>query len=165
MRRKDREISCINDKLAIIEKCKVCRIGLSLNDYPYVVPLNYGYTCENQILTLYFHGANTGKKIDIIKQNNNACFEIDCDTGLVAGEKPCDYSFEFKSIIGFGKIFLLETNDEKTKGLSCLMKHQTGREIECHFTEEELKNLCVFKIAVKEFTGKQKTFGKTGNTN
>ena len=35
----------------------------------------------------------------MIKNNSNACFEIDCDTKLVEGEKPCDYGYEFKSII------------------------------------------------------------------
>jgi nitroimidazol reductase NimA-like FMN-containing flavoprotein (pyridoxamine 5'-phosphate oxidase superfamily) len=156
LRRKDREIADINDKIAIIEECKFCRLGLCENDSPYVVPLNYGYTYENERLTLFFHGALEGKKIDIIKKNNNACFEIDCDTKLIDGEKSCNYSYEFKSVIGFGKIIFLETNDEKSTGLRCLMKHQTGREIGHNFSEDELKNVCVFKMLVEEFTGKQK---------
>jgi nitroimidazol reductase NimA-like FMN-containing flavoprotein (pyridoxamine 5'-phosphate oxidase superfamily) len=44
MRRKDREITNVNDKIAIISECKVCRLGLSENNYPYIVPVNYGYT-------------------------------------------------------------------------------------------------------------------------
>jgi len=83
MRRKDKEISAIEEKLEIIAKCKFCRLGLSENNYPYVVPLNYGFSYENEKLTLFFHGAMEGKKIDIIKNNNKACFEIDCDTKLV----------------------------------------------------------------------------------
>jgi nitroimidazol reductase NimA-like FMN-containing flavoprotein (pyridoxamine 5'-phosphate oxidase superfamily) len=82
MRRKDKEIADINEKMSIIEECKFCRLGLSENNYPYVIPINYGYTYENETLTLYFHGAIEGKKIDIIQKNNNACFEIDCDTKL-----------------------------------------------------------------------------------
>ncbi|GBU25577.1 hypothetical protein R83H12_02227 [Fibrobacteria bacterium R8-3-H12] len=42
MRRKDKEIIGINEKLEIIAKCKICRLGLSENNYPYIVPLNYG---------------------------------------------------------------------------------------------------------------------------
>ena len=160
MRRKDKEITDINDKIAIIEKCKVCRLGLSENNIPYVVPLNYGYTYENGILTLYFHGANEGKKIEIIKENNNACFEIDCDTNLIEAENPCDYGYEFRCIIGFGKIFFMESNDEKTKGLNLLMKHQTGKNTEYDFTENELNNVCVYKMVIDEFTGKQKVLVK-----
>jgi nitroimidazol reductase NimA-like FMN-containing flavoprotein (pyridoxamine 5'-phosphate oxidase superfamily) len=104
MRRKDKEITGVNEKLEVIAKCKVCRLGLSENNYPYIVPLNYGFSYDDEKLTLYFHGALEGKKIDMIKKNNNACFEIDCDTKLVEGENPCDFGYEFKSIIGFGKI-------------------------------------------------------------
>ena len=156
MRRKDKEITDINDIIAIIRKCKVCRLGLSENNIPYVVPLNYGYTYENENLVLYFHGANQGKKLKIIKENNNACFEIDCDTKLIEAENPCDYGYEFRCVIGFGKIFFMEKNDEKIFGLNLLMKQQTGRNIEYDFSENELNNVCVYKMVINEFTGKQK---------
>jgi nitroimidazol reductase NimA-like FMN-containing flavoprotein (pyridoxamine 5'-phosphate oxidase superfamily) len=156
MRRKEREITEISEKIAIIDKCKVCRLGLSENNLPYVIPLNFGYVYENEKLTLFFHAAPEGRKIDIIEKNNNACFEIDCDTGLIEGNTACKYSYEFKSIIGFGKIIFLETDNEKSNGLKYLMKHQTGNETEWHFSEDDLKNVCVFKMDVNEFTGKQK---------
>jgi nitroimidazol reductase NimA-like FMN-containing flavoprotein (pyridoxamine 5'-phosphate oxidase superfamily) len=156
MRRKDKEISAIADKLAIIAKCKICRLGLSKNNCPYIVPLNYGYAYESEKLTLFFHGAKEGKKIGMMQSNNNACFEIDCDTKLVEGEKACDYGYEFRSIIGTGKIFFLKTNSEKANGLNKIMKHQTGKEMEHSFAEDDLNNVCVYKMAVDEFTGKQK---------
>jgi nitroimidazol reductase NimA-like FMN-containing flavoprotein (pyridoxamine 5'-phosphate oxidase superfamily) len=155
LRRKDREITDINDKLAIIEKCKFCRIGLCENNFPYVVSLNYGYTYENDELTLFFHGALEGKKIDIIKKNNNACFEIDCDTSLIEREEASHYSYAYKSVIGFGKIIFMEHNEEKSTGLKHLMKHQTGKEFMYDFSEDVLKKVCVFKMVVEEFTGKQ----------
>ena len=156
MRRKDKEISGTDEKLEIIAKCKVCRLGLSENNYPYIIPLNYGYSRDDGKLTLYFHSAPDGRKIDIIRKNNNACFEIDCDTNLIEGENPCNYSYEFKSIIGFGKIVLLSTKDEKINGLNYLMKQQTGKDIKHGFSENELKNVVVFKIQVDEFSGKQR---------
>jgi len=164
MRRKDREIQEIADKLTIIEKCKYCRIGLSENNYPYIVPLNYGYSYEDEKLTLFFHSAIEGKKIDIIKNNNNACFEIDCDTKLIEGEKACNYGYEYRSIIGFGKIIFLETNAEKNDGLNKLMQHQTGEKINYTFNENELKNVLVFKLVVENFTGKERILN-IGNNN
>ena len=47
MRRSDREITFIEEKLAVIEKNKVMRLAMVDNGRPYVVPLNYGYTYEN----------------------------------------------------------------------------------------------------------------------
>jgi len=156
MRRKDREITDINEKLTIIQKCKVCRIGLSENNFPYVIPLNYGYTFEKEILTLFFHSAPEGKKLDIIKKNNDACFEIDCDSKLIEGEQACNYGYAYKSIIGFGKIEIIENPDEKIYALNMLMKHQTEKDIAHKFTNDQIKNVCAYKMVVTDYTGKQR---------
>ena len=160
MRRKNREIKSVNDKLNIIKKCKVCRIGLSENNMPYIVPLNYGYDFCNNTLTLFFHSAKEGKKVDIIKNNNNACFEVDCDDLLIEGEKACNYSYAYKSIIGFGKIIIIEDINEKSDALNKIMKHQTEKDIIYDFSDEELKNVIIYKLVVEEFTGKQKVIEK-----
>jgi nitroimidazol reductase NimA-like FMN-containing flavoprotein (pyridoxamine 5'-phosphate oxidase superfamily) len=160
VRRKDKEITNINDKLSIIKKCKVCRIGLSENNKPYIVPLNYGYDFENNTLTLFFHSANEGRKMDIIKNNNNACFEVDCDTKLIEAEKVCKYSYLYKSIVGFGNIILIEDINDKTDALNKIVKHQTERETNYTFSFEEIKNITIYKMVVEEFTGKQKIIDK-----
>ena len=157
MRRKDKEITTVKDKLAIVEKCKVCRVGLCDNNQPYVVPLNYGYSFQDSKLTLYFHSAKDGKKTDMINNNHKACFEIDCDTKLIEGETACRYNYEFKSIIGFGEIQMLETAEEKKEGLNRLMKHQTGKDSEFTFEDREVEKVLVYKMEVTEFTGKIKT--------
>jgi nitroimidazol reductase NimA-like FMN-containing flavoprotein (pyridoxamine 5'-phosphate oxidase superfamily) len=158
MRRQDREITDINAKLNIIKKCKVCRIGLSENNMAYIVPLNYGYSFEKNVLTLFFHSATEGKKIDIIKNNNKACFEIECDTKLIVAEKACDYGYAYKSIIGFGKIFFLDHLAEKIDGLNKIMKHQVEKENIHGFTNGDLDHVSVYKLIVDKFTGKQKDF-------
>ena len=158
MRRKDKEIVNTEDKITIINTCKVCRLGLSENNKPYIIPLNYGYSFENSVLTLFFHGALEGKKAAIIKNNNKACFEVDCDAALIEGDRACNYSCAFKSILGFGEIIVLETKEEKNNGLNKIMRHQTGKETVYDFTGEQLKNVMVYKMEVKEFTGKQKEF-------
>ena len=79
MRKKEREITDIGEIEKIIRKATVCRLGLALNDVPYVVPLSFGYADK----TLYLHGAKEGKKLDIIRQNNRVCFEVDVDSEVV----------------------------------------------------------------------------------
>ena len=158
MRRQDREITDINEKINIIKKCKVCRIGLSENNVPYVIPLNYGFSFDNNTLTLFFHGAMEGKKMDIIKNNNTACFEIDCDTKLLEAESVCKYGFAFRSIIGFGKMAILENHEEKIIAMNIILKHQTEKESAYEFSPNQLSNVCVYKMVVEDFTGKQKNF-------
>lgn len=43
MRRKDREITDIEEIRDIIEKCKVCRLAMQDEEGLYLVPLNFGY--------------------------------------------------------------------------------------------------------------------------
>ena len=157
MRRKEREVVQIDELLAIIDTCKVCRLGLAEEHQAYVVPLNFGYTYDNNALTLYFHGAHVGKKIEAIKKNNKACFELDCDHQLIARESACNYSFAYASIIGFGTITFITTEEEKVNALNSIMKHQIGKEIHHEYKTEQLKAVAVYKINVSEFTGKRIT--------
>ncbi|MDR1316899.1 MAG: pyridoxamine 5'-phosphate oxidase family protein, partial [Spirochaetales bacterium] len=109
MRRKNREIESIEEKLAILAKYKVCRLAMADGGMPYIVPLNYGYEYAQGILTLYFHGAGEGKKIDILKKNPHVCFEIDGEGSLIdGGGNACQYSYAYESIIGFGSLMFLE---------------------------------------------------------
>jgi nitroimidazol reductase NimA-like FMN-containing flavoprotein (pyridoxamine 5'-phosphate oxidase superfamily) len=158
MRRKDREIIDINEKIKIIDTCKVCRLAMADDNQPYIIPLNFGYVYKNDILTLYFHGSFQGMKIDILKKNDKVCFEIDCNHALIEGDEPSKYSFAFESIIGFGKIIFIETTEEKSYGLNQIMKHQTGRDILYQYPEDQLKSVHVYKMEVATFTGKRKPF-------
>ena len=59
MRRKEKEITDIKSIEEIINKAKVCRLALSLDDTPYVVPVCFGYNGE----TIYIHSAKEGQNI------------------------------------------------------------------------------------------------------
>ena len=155
MRRRDREITD-NEKIKeIIKACDCCRLGLNDNGKVYIVPLNFGFTEENEKYTFYFHGAKTGRKLDIIKQNNYAGFEFDTNHEIYTkGDKACDYTARFQSIIGNGKITIIENSNEKMKALLELMKHNTGKS-EWEFDERMIKAVTVFKLEVEEMSCKE----------
>ena len=46
MRRKDREVTEMEEIQQIFDECKVCRIGIMDENGPYIVPVNYGYVRE-----------------------------------------------------------------------------------------------------------------------
>ena len=152
MRRKDREVTDIQELLSIVEECRICHVGLLDDKGVYIVPLNYGFEYVNKQLILYFHSAQVGRKIDAIIKNPNVCVEMDCDHRLIEGEKACDFSFGFKSVIGNGVATILSNYDEKLKGLSLLMKHETLKEYA--FDENMVNHVSVIKVIVNEFSGK-----------
>lgn len=152
MRRKDREVTDINELLDIIQECRICHLGMQDDKGIYIVPLNYGFEYVENQLNLYFHSAKVGRKIDALKLNPNVCIEMDYDHRLIEGDKACDYSFGFKSIIGNGQVSFVEDYNEKLKGLQLLMHHETMKEFE--FDEKMVNMVTVMKVVVHEFTGK-----------
>ena len=85
MRRKDREVTNIDEILQIIERAKILHLGLFDSEYPYVLPLHYGYEYTEGSLIFYLHSAKEGHKLDLIKNNPNVCIEMECDVNLVSG--------------------------------------------------------------------------------
>ena len=66
MRRKDREITDFHKMIEILNACDCCRIGLVDENEAYIVPMNFGYEVVDNSLTLYFHCAKEGKKLDAL---------------------------------------------------------------------------------------------------
>ncbi|MCL2157323.1 MAG: pyridoxamine 5'-phosphate oxidase family protein [Methanobrevibacter sp.] len=155
MRRKDKEVVSIENIIEIIKRCEVCRIAFFDKDYPYIIPLNfgYGYSYENDELSLYFHGASRGKKISLIENNPKAGFEMDCSLNLVTGEIPCDFSMEYESVCGNGEIEILN-GEEKIEGLKIIM-NQYSQDKNYDFNKKGLNHFTVFKLKVNEVSGKK----------
>ncbi len=154
MRRKDREITEWNELLKIIKKCDVCRLALFDEDYPYIIPLNFGFTYEDHQLKLYFHSAKEGKKLDLITKNSKAAFEMDCSHELVTGPEACNYSMNYESICGHGTITLLD-QDQKEYALRQIMNQYT-EDTSLRFHEGYLNAVTVYELSVEHITGKSR---------
>lgn len=153
MRRKDRQVSDFDEILAIMNKCDVCRLAMVDNGKPYIVPMNFGYSvCENSI-TLYFHSAGEGRKIDILKSNPAVCVEMDCAHKLITGDKACDYTMDFESLIGNGTVEFVESDDEKVFAFTQIMQKYSDIGT-FKFDENLLKRTTLFKVRVSDFIGK-----------
>jgi len=161
MRRKDREVTDIKAIEEILLQCKTCHVAMVDDGLPYVVPMSYGYkfVCDG-VLELYLHSASEGRKLDILRRNNNVCFEVSCEGEPVNAETPCNSGYYFSSIIGFGEAVFIKDTDEKCEALSIMFKHQADRDVK--FTGDQAERLCVFKIVSADFIGKKKPRPDTG---
>jgi len=149
MRKKEREINDKEEIEAILKKATVMRIALANGDMPYIVPVAFGYKAG----VIYFHSSRKGMKMDIIRKNNNICFEVETDVALVEGEKPCNFNFEYRSVIGFGTAHILESDEEKRKGFDIIMTHYADPPFE--YKPQGLKAACVVKIGIDGMKGKK----------
>ena len=150
MRRKDKEIKDKEIIKQLLSGSDICRIAMIDGNRPYMVPLNYGYTGS----ALYFHSASTGKKIDILKQNNRVCFEIEYYNEIIRDEIPCEWTAKYRSLIGYGTVEFITDHEEKKKGLDVIMAHY-GKTGTNSYKDQNIENIVILKLSIEEISGKQ----------
>ena len=149
MRRNEKEITDKSEIESIIQQSLVCRLALSDNGSPYIVPLCFGYS-DN---TLYFHSAKEGKKREILERNNNVCFEFDVGTEVKPGKTGCDWGMKYRSVIGFGEAFIVEDLEEKRRALGIIMAQYADQVYK--LTDAAVKETLVIKVEISSMTGKK----------
>jgi uncharacterized protein len=154
MRRSDREVSDIEAIEEIIKTADACRIAIANDNIPYIVTLNFGYISHPEQI-MYFHCANEGRKLDMIRRNNYVCFEMDTDHKIISGKNGCDWGMSYKSIIGYGNISIITDEKGKTEGLNCIMAHYGGSR-EYLFDEKVVEQTTILRLKIIEMTGKKK---------
>lgn len=156
MRISDKEIKDPEILLEILNQSEVCRIALCDGGKPYLVPMNFAYS-ENK---LYLHSATGGRKIDILKENNNICFQMDIKTQMVRSENPCSWGMKYLSVIGSGKAHLIDDLSGKKEVLDIIMGKYSQKSVKSseksfEYSDESLNNVLVIKVEVEEITGKK----------
>ena len=156
MRRKEREVLDSNKINEIILSCDCCRIGLNTDKAPYIVPLNFGYETINNIPTFYFHGAKEGRKMALIHENPFVGFELDTNGEVVGEGAACEYSYYYQSVIGTGKITIVDDLSEKLTAFQLIMKHYTQKE-HWDIPESALQATTILKLEADEMSCKEHT--------
>lgn len=152
MRRNERKVTDIAEIKAFLDECKVCRVAFSGEDAPYIVPMNMAYDLEDGKLSLYFHCASEGRKIDLLTRNPKVGFEMDREIGIVEGKLPCQYSYRYMSIIGSGNAFLVEDETEKVRILTKIMKQQSGKDFDDFEKNPKLtKVVTIIRVDAREY--------------
>ena len=154
MTKRERQVTDETQIMHIMDTAKVLHLGLAVDNEPYVVPMNYGYTVQDGKMVIYLHSAVRGKKLDMIRANPKVFFTIDCDCVPFEGEKPCQYGLAYSSVMGKGVARIVEDVEEKKEAMSILMKTQTGKDFS--FADRLVSMVAVIRIDVAEFTAKHR---------
>ncbi|MBN2353912.1 MAG: pyridoxamine 5'-phosphate oxidase family protein [Spirochaetales bacterium] len=155
MRRADREIKDKNELREVFQRADACHIALVDGADPYLVTLNYGFDWESELPVLFFHCANEGRKLDVIRRNPRACFSVDVDHELVPAGNGCSWGMKYKSVVGTGTFAIVKDPSERERGLQLLMTHYAGR-TGFQFEEDIMAKTTVLKLTADGITGKKK---------
>jgi len=149
MRRNDKKITNKEIIIEIFQKSQICRIAIFADEYPYIVPMNYGYRNS----ALYLHSALEGRKIELLKQNSKVGFEIEQEHEVLKDKLSCKWTTKYRSIIGYGDIEFISDKKQKVDGLNIIMEHHGKKENV--YNDKAVDNVIVLKLHIKYFTTKQ----------
>jgi nitroimidazol reductase NimA-like FMN-containing flavoprotein (pyridoxamine 5'-phosphate oxidase superfamily) len=128
---------------------RVGRLGITLKDGPYIVPVGFGYADGK----IFFHTCCKGLKMDGIKSNRNVCFEVD--------ETISDTTM-YKSVILFGTAEIIDDEEKMIPYLQRLIdKYRVPLGFDEYMSkpgknrEKELKAVRICIITPKKITGRK----------
>jgi len=163
MRRKDREITGFENLVEVIKKCEVCHVAFHDEEYPYVVPMNFGFHTDGEKIELYFHGAASGKKHDLIRKNNKVSFVMEHTGGLITGPSVgvCESSMLFECVMGTGIIEYMPEEDKREALKAIVNQYHIHEGENFHFNEKMVPYTSVLCLKVREMTGKIRAKAKS----
>ena len=120
--------------------------------YPYGVPIDHWYNEEDG--RIYFHSGKEGHKIDAIRREEKASFCV-IDQDKVVSE---EYTTHFRSVIAFGRVHILEGEEEKRNALRLLAGKYSAEQGEAGIEAEidkSFANVCMLQFDLEHVTGKE----------
>lgn len=152
IRRKEKAIREEHEMHSILRTAKYVTIAMCSNNEPYLVTLSHGY--DSQDNCIYFHCAEEGKKLDILRENTNIWGQAVLDHGYATGK--CDHlyvSVHFK-----GHVTFITDIEEKRKALTVMVNQlepDPSHVIDEQFTIKSLKRVNIGRIDIDYMSGKK----------
>jgi nitroimidazol reductase NimA-like FMN-containing flavoprotein (pyridoxamine 5'-phosphate oxidase superfamily) len=149
VRRKEKQIQDQADVEKVIRAATVCFLALCDGLEPYVIPLSFGYADGR----LYFHSAGEGRKIELIRRHPLVGFALAVDVAVAAGDRACDWTMRYRSVVGRGRAVILDDAPEKIRGLDLIMAHYGGAGGD--YDARRLAATRVIRLDIQAMTGKR----------
>lgn len=143
-----------------LTKARTGVIGISGDQYPYCVPVNYVW--KNG--AVYFHGLGSGKKVRLLKENPAVSFTVYEEFGTVKDPMPCNADTSYRSVMLFGHVEKVEDFDESAEVLQAIVdKFMPGfyqnkissQLVEKYRSSHDNKAVAVYKIIPVDKTAKE----------
>lgn len=136
--------------LLVLKNAKFCHLGMSMDNMPYVVTVNFGYDMDY----LYFHSSQKGRKNATIASNSNVCFELNYGGEIYSNKNACNWGTKFRSLIGEGVAERIDDEGQKILALKAIMKKYSGTS-EHEFNNQVMTHTNVYRVSLKNISVKQ----------
>jgi len=136
---------------AILKQCKTCYVAMSIDDVPYVLPMNFAMDGDRVIL----HSAQQGRMWKTIKNNPKVCINWTLGEDLAWQDEQigCSYRVKSKSVIVEGIAEIVEDFDEKERLFNQFMTQYS--DLPFKFNAPAIRNVGVLIVPIGKLTAKE----------
>jgi len=136
----------------ILDEALICHVGFVVEGQPFVIPINFARVED----TIVMHGAKASRLLKHIEAGNPVCVEATVIDGLVLARSVFHHSINYRSVVLFGKGYLIQDEQEKLGALKAVTEHLVpGRWQEARLpNRKELKATSVVSIKIEEASAK-----------
>jgi nitroimidazol reductase NimA-like FMN-containing flavoprotein (pyridoxamine 5'-phosphate oxidase superfamily) len=152
MRKKDREITDPSEMEQILKRGQIISVAMCQGDQPYVLPFNYGFLNGS----ICIHSSTKGFKLDVLAQNPKVSFNVVKDVQLLPADRPQDCSVAYSSVVGFGRVRMVEDPVEKLAALEAIMVQYYPKNDAWQYPDKVVAACTVWCIEIEHLTGKYK---------
>jgi uncharacterized protein len=135
-------------------------LGLSTDQYPYSVPVNYLWLNGS----VYFHSMGSGRKVDLLRGGPPASFTVFAEHGTAVDPVPCHADTAYTSVMIFGRAEEVTEPEEAAEALQGLVEKLmpgyyrnpvTARMVQHYRSGMDGNAVAVFRISPEHLSAKE----------
>lgn len=154
-----RSQKAILDEQWIIDFLKRAPVGVLATvyqDQPFLSTKLFVY--DQQSHQIYMHAADEGRVMQNVSQNPKVCFTVYEMGRFLPAPKARSFGVEYKSVIVFGRLEIVQNTDEILKALRETMQKyaphfQPGKDYP-EIQDKDLKGVAVYRLVIAEWSAK-----------
>jgi hypothetical protein len=140
-----------------LRRAVVGHVATHWDDQPFITPTNFWYDPSRHVI--YFHSNIVGRIRANSERHPQVCFEASEYGEFLPSNVALEFTVQYQSAIVFGKIRVLEEDEEKRRALYGLISKYyptmtAGQEYR-PITDQELRRTSVYAIAIESWSGKR----------
>lgn len=142
---------------AFLREALVGHIATSWDGQPFLTPSNFWFDeAQHRII---FHSNIAGRVRANLERNPKVCLEASEMGKLLPSNIALEFSLQYRSVMVFGTVRILEEEEEKRAALYGLIRKyfpamEAGKEYR-PITDKELKRTTVYAIEIDSWSGKE----------
>lgn len=139
----------------ILDEGFICHVGFVLDGQPFVIPTGYARVGDSLII----HGSQASRMLRALGQGIDVCLTVTLVDGLVLARSAFNHSMNYRSVVVFGRVKVVEEPVEKLAALRALSEHMIpGRWDDVREpNEREVQQTTVLLLPLTEASAKVRT--------